>query len=43
MPQANILIVDDERLIRWSLKARLEQDGCSVSEAESGERAIMAL
>lgn len=43
MQQANILIVDDERLIRWSLKARLEQDGCTVTEAESGEKAISAL
>ncbi len=43
MQQANILIVDDERLIRWSLKARLEQDGCIVTEAESGEKALSAL
>lgn len=43
MQQANILIVDDERLIRWSLKARLEQDGCTVTEAESGEKALSAL
>jgi DNA-binding NtrC family response regulator len=38
--QACILVVDDEKLIRWSLKERLEAEGYRVIEAESGGRAL---
>jgi DNA-binding NtrC family response regulator len=35
MTSARILVVDDESLIRWSLKERLESGGYDVTEAES--------
>jgi two-component system response regulator AtoC len=39
----NILVVDDEKLIRWSLKERLTREGHAVSEAEDGKSAHAAL
>ncbi len=39
----NILIVDDEKLIRWSLRERLSRDGYTVAEAEDGKTAVGAL
>ncbi len=35
----SVLIVDDERMIRWSLRQRLEQDGFQVTDAENGQSA----
>jgi len=35
-----ILVVEDERLIQWSLRERLEQDGYHVVLAETGEQAL---
>ena len=35
----SILVVDDEKMIRWSLRKRLEMEGYTVTEAESGESA----
>ncbi|MCA9689705.1 MAG: sigma-54-dependent Fis family transcriptional regulator, partial [Myxococcales bacterium] len=32
--------MDDERLIRWSLRQRLEEEGYTVVEAENGEQAL---
>ena len=37
MPTEKILIVDDERLVRWSLRQKCEEWGYTVIEAESGE------
>jgi DNA-binding NtrC family response regulator len=35
-----ILVVDDESLIRWSMRSRLEAAGFRVAESESGSRAL---
>ena len=40
MPQATVLVVDDEALVRWSLKERLSDDGHRVLEAGTGREAL---
>jgi two-component system, NtrC family, response regulator AtoC len=40
MPNATVLIVDDEELIRWSLRQRLAEDGYDVLEAGTGREAV---
>jgi two-component system, NtrC family, response regulator AtoC len=40
MPNATILVVDDEPLIRWSLAERLRADGYEVIEAPTGRDAL---
>ncbi|MFY9560948.1 MAG: response regulator [Terriglobales bacterium] len=37
MPADKILVVDDERLVRWSLRQKCEEWGYQVIEAEAGE------
>src|SRR5437667_12911609 len=34
MPRETVLVVDDERLVRWSLQQKLQQWGYNVSTAE---------
>ena len=40
MPKETILVVDDERLVRWSLQQKLEQWGYHVIVAEDGTTAL---
>ena len=40
MPAEKILIVDDERLVRWSLRQKCEEWGFQVTEADCGETAL---
>jgi CheY-like chemotaxis protein len=40
MPAEKIMIVDDERLVRWSLRQKCEEWGYLVIEADAGEPAI---
>ncbi|MEM1022525.1 MAG: sigma-54 dependent transcriptional regulator [Myxococcota bacterium] len=37
---AKVLVVDDEHLIRWSLRQRLEEEGFEIVEAAEGQEAI---
>jgi DNA-binding NtrC family response regulator len=43
MARANILVVDDEKLIRWSLKESLQQEGYTVKAVEDGRKAFQAV
>jgi two-component system, NtrC family, response regulator AtoC len=40
MPYANILVVDDEALVRWSLKERLSSEGYDLTEASTVSEAL---
>src|SRR5438067_5217411 len=40
MPAQKVLVVDDERLVRWSLRQKCEEWGYVVIEADSGEMAL---
>jgi two-component system response regulator AtoC len=40
MPTEKIMIVDDERLVRWSLRQKCEEWGYNVIEADSGGPAL---
>ena len=43
MPNATVLVVDDEALIRWSLTERLKSEGHHVLEADTGRAALERL
>ena len=40
MPAEKVMIVDDERLVRWSLRQKCEEWGYTVIEADNGEIAL---
>ena len=40
MPAEKILVVDDERLVRWSLRQKCEEWGYHVLESDAGEPAL---
>lgn len=40
MTPSSILVVDDEQLIRWSIRTHLEHSGYQVDVAESGSEAL---
>ena len=40
MPRTKILVVDDEKLVRWSLQQKLMREGYEVETAPSGEEAL---
>jgi two-component system, NtrC family, response regulator AtoC len=40
MSAEKVMIVDDERLVRWSLRQKCEEWGYTVIEAEAGETAL---
>ena len=42
-PRLRVLVVEDERLIRWSIAETLAHAGHSVIEAEDGAAAVRAL
>ncbi len=42
-PHRRALVVDDEQLIRWSLRETLIDRGFSVVEADDGRSAVNAL
>jgi len=41
LANARILVIDDEKLIRWSLQKNLERSGYIVETAESGEEGLL--
>jgi DNA-binding NtrC family response regulator len=43
MPAEKILIVDDEKLVRWSLRQKCQEWGYQVAEAENGTTALNAI
>jgi two-component system, NtrC family, response regulator AtoC len=40
MPRDKVLIVDDEKLVRWSLRQKCEEWGYQTAEAENGQTAL---
>jgi DNA-binding NtrC family response regulator len=42
MPAHRVLVLDDERLVRWSLSQRLRADGLEITEASTAAEAVQA-
>ena len=42
MRKRKVLIVDDEKLIRWSLSQKIKEWNFDVAEAENGEKALLS-
>src|SRR5512135_3059600 len=40
MARSKIMVVDDERMIRWSIQQAMSKDGHSVASVETGEEAV---
>ena len=40
MPRTKILIIDDEKLVRWSLQQKLGREGYEVESAPTGEEGL---
>jgi len=40
MPKAKVLIIDDEKLVRWSLQQRLAREGYTAESAPTGEEGL---
>jgi DNA-binding NtrC family response regulator len=43
MPRSKVLVVDDERLVRWSLEQKLAREGYDVESAPTGEEGLNLL
>jgi two-component system response regulator AtoC len=43
MSKTRVLIVEDEKLIRWSLRQRFDEEGYVADEAETGKQALAML
>src|ERR1043166_1679096 len=40
MPKTKVLIIDDEKLVRWSLQQKLSKEGYEVESAPTGEEGL---
>ncbi|MBM3891500.1 MAG: response regulator, partial [Verrucomicrobia bacterium] len=43
MPKPKVMVIDDERLVRWSLEQKLSREGYEVETAASGEEGLERL
>ncbi|MEI8315018.1 MAG: sigma-54 dependent transcriptional regulator [Verrucomicrobiota bacterium] len=43
MPKSKVLVIDDERLVRWSLEQKLSREGYDVESAPTGEEGLNLL